>query len=149
MTLTDSGPLTALLNRNDQYHNLCAAVASALSPPMVTTMACFTEAMHFLGRDIGWNAQTRLWQLVQDGRVDVRTFDDKDLQRMRELMEKYHDTPMDVADASMVALAERLDETVIFTLDSHFKAYRLPPLPQLKIKINNISGALSLHGSRS
>jgi predicted nucleic acid-binding protein len=40
-------------------------------------------------------------------------------------MSKYHDVPMDVADASLVALAESLAETHVFTLDSHFRAYRL------------------------
>jgi predicted nucleic acid-binding protein len=125
MTLTDSGPLAALLNRNDQHHRRSAAAAPSISSPMITTLACFTEAMHFLGRDIGWEAKAKLWQLVVDGRLEIHSFDQHDLERMRELMEKYRDTPMGVADASLVVLAENLNETLIFTLDSLFRAYRL------------------------
>lgn len=125
MTLTDSGPLAAILNRNDQFHPRCAAALPALSTPMVTTMACFTEAMYFLQRDIGWNAQARLWQLVLDGRLEVHAFTRDDLGRMSELMERYRDSPMDLADASLVVLAENLNQTVVFTIDSHFLAYRM------------------------
>lgn len=125
MTLTDSGPLAALLNRNDQGHSRCVAAAPSLSAPLITTMPCFMEAMYFLGRDTGWHAQARLWQLVSDGRLEVRPHTGPDLERMLELMEKYADTPMDLADASLVALAESLNETRVFTLDSHFRVYRL------------------------
>lgn len=125
MTLTDSGPLAALLNRNDQHHARCAAAAPALAAPMVTTMACFTEAMYFLGRGAGWNAQAQLWNLVLDGRLEVRSHTREDLERMRTLMKRYADTPMDLADASLVTLAETLGETLVFTLDAHFRAYRL------------------------
>ena len=40
-------------------------------------------------------------------------------------MDQYRDTPMDLADASLVAVAEQLDQTRIFTLDQHFRIYRL------------------------
>jgi predicted nucleic acid-binding protein len=45
--------------------------------------------------------------------------------RMRELMRQYHDCPMDLADASLVAAAERLHTKQIFTFDSHFRVYRI------------------------
>ena len=44
---------------------------------------------------------------------------------MAELMEKYRDTPMDLADATLVAAAETLNITRIFTLDSDFQVYRI------------------------
>ena len=124
MSIVDSGPLAALLNRNDQHHARAAAAARTIAAPMITTMACFTEAMYFLGRDIGWIAQARLWQLVEDGSLEVRAHSPFELARMRVLMDRCHDTPMDLADASLVALAESLGETHIFTLDPHFRAYR-------------------------
>src|SRR5687767_6155613 len=88
-------------------------------------MACFTEAMYLLGRDAGWRGQTLLWRLVIEGELEVRAFLPADLLRMRELMEAYSDAPMDLADASLVVLAANLDESIVFTLDSHFYAYRL------------------------
>ncbi len=125
MVLTDSGPLAAAYLPKDAHHERCIAAMAVLAPPMVTTMACFTEATYFLGRESGWKGQTALWQLVLDGRLEVRPFTQEDMLRMCALMEKYRDTPMDLADASLVALAEDLHETVVFTLDSHFRAYRL------------------------
>ena len=44
--------------------------------------------------------------------------------RSRALMEKYHDAPMDLADATLVALAETLDQLRVFTLDRDFEIYR-------------------------
>jgi predicted nucleic acid-binding protein len=125
MTLTDSGPLAAIYLPTDQHYERSVSALNSLSPPMVTTKACFTEAMYFVGKQRGWNGQADIWQLVVDGRLKVHSFSPDDLERMRELMEKYRDTPMDVADASLVVLAENLNETLIFTLDSHFRAYRL------------------------
>ena len=125
MTLTDSGPLAAMLNRQDQWHIPCAAAAPRLSSPLVTTMPCLTEALYFLGRDIGWHAQSRLWQLVEDGRLEVCAHSPEDLRRMRALMAKYRDAPMDLADASLVVLADNLNAPLIFTVDSHFRGYRM------------------------
>ena len=51
--------------------------------------------------------------------------DESDATRMRELMEKYPDPPMDLADAALVRIAEREDLTRIFTIDRrHFSVYR-------------------------
>jgi predicted nucleic acid-binding protein len=125
MTIVDSGPLAALYLPSDQHHKLCAECVVRLSPPMVTTKSCFTEAMYFVGKERGWRGQENLWQLVVDGRLEVQPFSQDDLDRMRELMEKYQDAPMDLADASLVVLAENLGETLVFTIDSHFRTYRL------------------------
>ena len=46
-------------------------------------------------------------------------------ERAAVLMEKYADRPMDLADATLVALAEEREETRIFTLDADFEVYRL------------------------
>lgn len=81
--------------------------------------------MHFLGRERGWVDQAKLWQLVIDGRLEVHSYTVEDLLRMQRLMGKYADTPMDLTDASLVVLAENLNESLVFTLDSHFNAYRL------------------------
>lgn len=125
MTLTDSGPLAAIYLPNDLHHARCVGALSSLSLPMVTSMACFTEAMHFIGKARGSKGRANLWELAADGRLEVRSHTNEDLERMRTLMDKYDDLPMDLADASLVVLAEQLNVTLVFTLDSHFKAYRL------------------------
>ena len=125
MTLTDSGPLAAIYLPGDAYHVQCVAALEYLPDPMVTSMACFTEAMHFVSRSRGVSGQSDLWQLVRDKRLEVRPHTPEDLERMRQLMLKYQDAPMDLADASLVVLAEHLNVTRVFTVDSHFRAYRL------------------------
>ena len=79
-----------------------------------------------LGIVAGWRAQQPLWGLVDCGRLQVATLPGDALPRMASLMAQYQDLPMDLADASLVAYAERHAHRRIFTLDHHFRAYRLP-----------------------
>ncbi len=62
--------------------------------------------------------------MVQDRELSLYEPTKTDLERMPSLMEKYRDTPMDLADASLVSAAETLAIGQIFTLDRHFRAYR-------------------------
>jgi predicted nucleic acid-binding protein len=48
-----------------------------------------------------------------------------ELERMKGLMAKYRDTPMDLADATLITAAESLNETTVFTFDHHFRIYQL------------------------
>jgi uncharacterized protein len=81
--------------------------------------------MYLLGRGGGLQAQELLWTYLADGLVSVLAPSHQDWGRMRELMTRYRDTPMDFADASLVTAAERLSLRGIFTLDTHFRAYRI------------------------
>lgn len=120
MTLCDASPLIALINQSDINHTRCVNALSGLPAPLVTTWSCFTEAMYLLGRYGGWLAQQELWGYVADQSL-VFHFNGEDEQtRMRVLMEQYRDLPMDLADASLVAAVEALNQKRIFTLDRDF-----------------------------
>ena len=80
--------------------------------------------MYLLGRYGGWPAQQVLWGYVEDELLSIRTNTKEELDRMQVLMKQYRDKPMDLADASLVALAETLNQRLIFTLDSDFQTYR-------------------------
>ena len=95
-----------------------------LSAPLVTTWSCFTEAMYLLGRYGGWLAQQELWNYVADQILVFHINGEEEQTRMQLLMEQYRDTPMDLADASLVATAETLNQKQIFTLDRDFQIYR-------------------------
>ena len=69
--------------------------------------------------------QDLLWRLVREAALVIQELSPSDMDRTAALMERYRDTPMDLADASLVATAERLGATRIFTLDHHFRVYRL------------------------
>lgn len=124
MTLTDTGPLVALVNGNDTKHAACQQVLPRVRVPLLTTGPCFTEAMYLLGKVLGYAGQQELWSYVTDGLLVLYTPSDTEWERMRRLMHTYRDAPMDLADASVVAAAETLSVRRVFTLDRHFYAYR-------------------------
>ena len=124
MIITDAGPLAALVVGTDTYHRRATESAAAISFPMVTTWAAFTEAMYIATCDAGAPARRALWRLVSSGTVRLADLPQASIQRCAELMEQYADTPMDLADATLVALAEHLGERDIFTLDDDFRIYR-------------------------
>ena len=107
MTLTDTGPLVALVNRNDPNHAVCVTATRRLpSGPLITTWPCFTEAMYLVFRAGGFPAQAALWQLRTARRLLLHDLTGTEVDRMVELMETSRDRPMDLADASAVAAAE-------------------------------------------
>jgi predicted nucleic acid-binding protein len=126
VTLCDTGPLVALIDQDDAHHTRCVAALNTLPPqPLLTTWPCLAEAMYLLGRAGGFPAQDELWGYIAKGLVIIYAAGEKEWERMRALMQRYQDTPMDLADASLVAAAERRGLHRVFTLDSHFHVYRL------------------------
>ena len=73
----------------------------------------------------GWPLQRNVWSYVEEGILQIHSSTVAEQERMRQLMEQYRDTPMDLADASLVATAEILNLRRIFTLDSDFYVYRI------------------------
>jgi predicted nucleic acid-binding protein len=126
MILTDAGPLVALVDQGEPDYDACVASLPTLTGPMVTTWPAFTEAMYLLGEAGGWRAQEALWSILQQGDLEIAVQSSDDYERMRVLMQKYRDLPMDLADASLVRLAEERRVRDIFTLDERdFRIYRI------------------------
>jgi predicted nucleic acid-binding protein len=124
--LTDTGPLVAILDKDNPHHRACVATAKRQpAGPLLTTWPCFTEAMYLLGEVGGYRYQAELWKLRQTGRLVLHDLTPTEVNHIAELMEKYQDTPMDLADASLMAVAESGSLHRVFTLDSHFRIYRL------------------------
>ncbi len=130
--LVDAGPLVALIDGDDAFHAVCVKTSRSLRQPAVTVWPAFTEAMYLLRFSV--DAQANLWELVESGALDFLPLDRSDAPRLRQLMEKYRDLPMDLADAALVRVAEREGIHRIFTLDRrHFTVYRLPGRTRLRI----------------
>ena len=125
MTLVDAGPLVALIDSDETDHELCVSALGSLQLPLVTTWAAFTEAMYLLGRAGAWTGQKALWKLISNGDLEIAEQPAEALPRIAKLMERYADRPMDLADATLVALAEERNTKRIFTLDADFSIYRL------------------------
>jgi predicted nucleic acid-binding protein len=121
--LVDAGPLVALLDQADPEHESCVATLRTLRGPLITVWPAFAEAMYLLGRS--WHGQRALWSRLETEALALAPLDETDAPRMRALMEKYRDLPMDLADAALVRVAERDSLTQVFTLDrKHFSIYR-------------------------
>ena len=125
MTLTDAGPLIAIIDADEPDHDLCLQALDEVTLPLVTTWPAFTEAMYLLARAGGILAQRALWRLVQTDRLVIAELSVSAVERSARLMDKYADLPMDLADATLVALAEEEGHRTVFTLDSDFRVYRI------------------------
>ena len=103
----------------------CLAALVGLALPLVTTWPAFTEAMYLLGQAGGITGQRALWTLVHTNRLILADLSTKAVERSAQLMDKYADRPMDLADATLVALAEEHGHRKVFSLDSDFHIYRI------------------------
>jgi len=122
--LVDAGPLVALVDADDQFHKRCVTALKVLREPLATVWPPLSEAMYLLG-DLR-KAQDAVWEMIARGVLQLLPLDIADVPRMRELMAKYADRPMDLADAALIRVAEREGTRKIFTVDREdFSVYRL------------------------
>ncbi len=123
MILLDTGPIVAFFDASDDYHKPCVEMLKGVNEPLVTTWPVLTEAFYLLG--FSWRAQDNLWEFIVRGGVEILSLDDKQQARCRQLMEKYADLPMDLADGTLVVIAESKKVNKIFTLDhKDFQIYK-------------------------
>ena len=123
--LIDAGPLVSLCDRKQPTHTRCQAVLEAATAPLISTWACFVEAMYLVGRIGGFRLQEHLWALLNRGIVRLHEHSEAERRQMAALMDRYQNVPMDLADASLVSTAETLGDRDVFTLDADFQVYRL------------------------
>ena len=120
--ILDTGPLVALLHRDDQYHDWARQQAGQLKPPFLTCEAVLSEA-HFLLRGLPM-AQHAMLQLLQNDLIQV-AFDLRiEVDGVIALLSRYTNVPMSVADACLVRLGELKTNSVTFTTDGDFRIYR-------------------------
>lgn len=120
----DTGPLVALFDPADGDHGRCVARLKTIKDSLKTTVPVLTEAFHLLRP--GSRGAGALMRFVAEGGLDIWHLDDESLRRAFELMQRYADAPMDLADASLVVAAEALNLRKVFTLDrKDFLTYRI------------------------
>lgn len=130
--LADTGALLACLDRGDDWHERCREAFRQLRLPLSTSTAVLTELFHLLGDDP--HAMGLAWDFIRSGAVTVLSISDRDLPDLEALMRKYHDRPMDFADATLVHLAQRESLSTVFTVDhDDFETYRVGGRKRLRI----------------
>jgi predicted nucleic acid-binding protein len=121
--LIDTGPILAMINRRDRWHNRCTAILPRLPLPLLTSQAVLTELLYLVRADR--RAAQAVWNFVNSGAITLGAILDQDLPGLQSLMKQYADVPMDFADATLVYLAQRERLNTVFTIDSDFLVYRI------------------------
>ncbi|MDR2155224.1 MAG: PIN domain-containing protein [Burkholderiaceae bacterium] len=126
MILADSGFWIALGNRRDHHHAAARAAAERWSGEgFVSTLPVLTEVTHLLSARVGIRQALDFMDAIAQGACDVPPLPDNALAHAAALMRRYSDLPMDLADASLLILAEHLDEGRILSTDLRdFSGYR-------------------------
>jgi predicted nucleic acid-binding protein len=134
LAVVDAGPLYAAADADDRDHAACRNALSRPDLRLVVPALVVAEATYFVGQRLGADAESAFVRGL--GALDVEGPSSDDFVRMAELVEEYADFPLGGTDASVVALAERLDAPVVLTLDRrhvaavkprHRRAFELLP----------------------
>ncbi len=136
MLIVDTGPIVAIANDRDPDHHAVRALLEAHRGPLVTTPLVVTEAGWLIRSQLGIAAETAIYRSIGSGELSVEILTLEDWDRIAELVDTYADIGLDAADASIIAIAERLNQTTIATLDerdfrivrpSHVGSFELLP----------------------
>jgi predicted nucleic acid-binding protein len=130
--LIDAGPLIALFDKDDNYHEKIKEFIKNKDYKFHTTTAVITEVLHML--DFSVKVQINFLEWIMLGGILLYEIKQTDLGKIIELTKKYSDRPMDFADATLVLAAEQSGIKKIISIDSDFDVYRLPG----KVRIENI-----------
>jgi hypothetical protein len=123
--LVDTGPLVAAGNRADEYHARCVRALATAATPRLVPATVVAETGYLLERAAGPAVEAEFLRLFSSGYLKLADLTAADLDRAAELVEQYADFPLGTTDATIVAVAERLEITTIATLDTrHFTAVR-------------------------
>lgn len=133
--IVDTGVFVAAADEADPDHPACAALLEAATELRASPLVV-AEAAYLIGRQLGPEAEGRFFRSIAAGEIRVETLTGSDLARTAELVETYSDLPLGGTDASVVAICERLGETIVATLDrrhfgvvrpAHTEAFKLAP----------------------
>jgi uncharacterized protein len=121
--LLDTGPLVALLNRRDRFHAWAVAQLDEIEPPLLTCEPVLSEACFLLRHDPAGPAA--VLDLVHDDLLRVGLHVPDEIVALQRLVRRYAGLPISLADACLIRMAEMSSGSVLLTLDSDFKIYRM------------------------
>lgn len=122
-TLIDAGPIIALFDNSDQYHERVLTFMESFEGRLISTWPVLMEVCYML--DFNQETQLDFLDWVIMGGIDVHNLEQWQLSSIRETMNTYSDLPADLADATLLETAESRSLTSIVTLDKDFSVYKL------------------------
>ena len=117
--IVDTGFLLALANKKDEFHQSAKKLFQNLADnnQFITTWCVATETCYLLQERVGVDAPKSFINKIATGKLIVFELKPLHCPRIEELMQKYRNLPMDLADASLVILAEELGHGHILSVD--------------------------------
>lgn len=121
--LVDTGPLVAVIDSDDAYHEVCREQFSKLNSPLYTCWPVITEAAYLLR---AFPAQVRgMLSSCRGNPYEILTLDSDDLAGINRILAKYEDQNFQLADAALMYLAQRESIGTVFTMDhADFSVFR-------------------------
>ncbi|MEE4272835.1 MAG: PIN domain-containing protein [Thermoanaerobaculales bacterium] len=125
MLIVDTGVLVAAADRSDPRHGECAALVVGAVGQMRTSAMVIAETAYLIERELGPDVERLLYDSIVAGDIVVEHLTIDDWKRTAQLVTRYASLPLGGTDASLIALAERHQQTEIATLDHrHFTVVR-------------------------
>ncbi len=121
-SIADTGIIVASLDKKDKWHEWTLEQMRVMAVPFLTCEAVITEAC-FLVAHLP-DGKQKVLQLVSRGILQIDFSLSNEIEAIENLMKKYADVPMDLADACLVRLCELCENSVVFTFDGDFVIYR-------------------------
>jgi len=134
--LVDTSFLFALANKDDSDHAACLEVAGAISGRVILPVTVLPEVGYLLAERIGHHAMRQVFRQLLSSTWIIEPLLPEDFERTVAILEQYTDARLDFVDATLIAIAERLNITTLLTLDrrdfsivqpQHCRAFDLQP----------------------
>ncbi|MFN0199765.1 MAG: type II toxin-antitoxin system VapC family toxin [Planctomycetaceae bacterium] len=113
--LVDTGPLVAIIDRSDRYHARCTETLRLIQPPLWTTWPVLTEVAWLLRNQL--QGLQRLYSGVESGFFRIVPLEESSLAKMSQLQKRFQTLKPQLADMTLLLIAEQEKHSAIFTLD--------------------------------
>lgn len=124
ISIADTGFIVALVDRQDSYHQDVKAIYLQ-QKEIIVPQSVLAEVAYLLGRAAGISAVVQFLRSLKTSRFELTALKEEDIARIGDILEEYQDSRIDFVDASVMAIAERLNLTIVLTLDRRdFSLYR-------------------------
>ena len=121
-TLIDAGPLIALFDKDDKYHEKTKKFLKEYKGRLYTSWPVITEVLHML--DFNIEVQIDFLKWIRKDALKIVSLTKESIIRIINLSEKYSDVPMDFADATLIVISETKNIKDIISIDTDFYIYR-------------------------
>ena len=128
--IIDTGVIIAFFDESDKYCEAVRKFFKTYKGELYSTESVVTEVSYYFENHK--KAQLYIIDWIGRGAIKIVNVNNEDYPQIHSMMTKYHDTPMDYADAGLMLIGEKLKITEILTIDSDFSVYKFKKGKQFK-----------------